>query len=697
MARSPAASRRRRFLEVAAVVLASTTLALAGWLPSAPADAAGCPSAGGGSMPGLAPANEDPEYVTFRGRGWGHGVGMSQYGAKGAAELGCTAEQILTTYYTGTRVTTSSPATPIRVGISWDWSSRTVATGSASVTWNCGSGCSMTQPPNTSWTVRAGGGGLTVQDRTVDSMTASLGSLGDGRTLRVDGGSYDLGTMELSADSGGRGDAVVALPLEQYVYGIAEVPASWPTETLRTQAIAARTYAQLRMGSSYANCGCHVYDTTSSQVYRGSGYDSRWMAAVDATRSRVVTHNGGLIDAVYSSSHGGHSTSSAFVWGSSRGYLQPVDDSRWEAASGNPLMRWSVAVDRDVLGDRLGIGRVIMVRVNEPTGHGSPPRVGNPAYGYGGVTFVGTGGTKTVSGEYVRSMLGSFGQLASSLFTVAYPVQDEDPGDEQTTEPDPGPPDGGGGGSESETEAGSETEGDGGGGGATEEETTSDDGASEDASSTESESADDEATEEAPASESEQPSEPDGTETATDDGGTPGVDTIVGESDGETGTASPPPGDQGGGPSVVSDQQGGVAGTGGNGLHAHEVAAAPDDPVEPAPEPTGAGLDRPAEPGPDSPAPEDADDSGEVDFAALYERRPQVEDVTAPPPTPLDAAADAPPSGVTFDAMPVVLPVEIPWWDQLPVSPREMAMGASVLTLAMVGGGWTRRRIRARA
>ncbi len=148
---------------------------------------------------------------------------------------------------------------------------------------------------------------------------------------------------------------------------------------------------------------------------------------------------------------------------------------------------------------------------------------------------------------------------------------------------------------------------------------------------------------------------------------------------------------------MVSDQQGGVAGSGGNSLHTHEAAAAPDDPVEPAPEPTGPVLDRPAMPGPDSPAPEDADESGEVDFAALYEHRPQVEDVTEPPPTPLDAAANAPPSGVTFDAMPVVLPVEIPWWHQLPVSPREMAMGASALTLALVGGGWTRRRLRARA
>ncbi len=198
------------------------------------------------------------------------------------------------------------------------------------------------------------------------------------------------------------------------------------------------------------------------------------------------------------------------------------------------------------------------------------------------------------------------------------------------------------------------------------------------------------------ATESEEPSEPDGTETATEDDGTPGVDTIVGESDGETDTASPPPGGEGGGPSVVSDQQGGVAGSGGNSLQAHEAAAAPDEPVEPAPEPTGAGLDRPAEPGPDSPVPEDADESDEVDFAALYELRPQAEDVTAPPPTPLDAAADAPPSGLTFEAMPVVLPVEIPWWDQLPVSPREMAMGASVLTLALVGGRWTRRRLRTR-
>ena len=82
-----------------------------GLLPSGTAGAAGCPASGGRA---IAPASASGD-VVFRGGGWGHGLGMSQYGAQGAARLGCSAEEILTRYYAGTRVLPAAMPAGIRL------------------------------------------------------------------------------------------------------------------------------------------------------------------------------------------------------------------------------------------------------------------------------------------------------------------------------------------------------------------------------------------------------------------------------------------------------------------------------------------------------------------------------------------------------------------------------------------------------
>src|SRR5687768_13091501 len=87
-----------------AAVLATGLGGASGVLVAAPAAAAGCPSPGGAAVP-EAPANGE---VVFRGHGWGHGLGMSQYGAQGGAKLGCTYGQILSTYYRGSVLRTEA-------------------------------------------------------------------------------------------------------------------------------------------------------------------------------------------------------------------------------------------------------------------------------------------------------------------------------------------------------------------------------------------------------------------------------------------------------------------------------------------------------------------------------------------------------------------------------------------------------------
>jgi hypothetical protein len=137
---------------------------------------------------------------------------------------------------------------------------------------------------------------------------------------------------------------------EDYVKGISEVPAGWPVEALRAQAIAARTYALwvLENGAAGAagDLGAQICATEGCQVYAGLAKErapngANWVAAVEATAGQVLLHQGKAIVAKYSSSNGGRSVSGG------RPYLKPVDDPD-DARS--PLHRWTLAVSFDDIG-----------------------------------------------------------------------------------------------------------------------------------------------------------------------------------------------------------------------------------------------------------------------------------------------------------------------------------------------------------
>ncbi|WP_256217269.1 SpoIID/LytB domain-containing protein [Paenibacillus sp. OV219] len=128
------------------------------------------------------------------------------------------------------------------------------------------------------------------------------------------------------------------LPFEQYVYAVvgAEMPASWPAEALKSQAIAARTYA-LYQGFGFQIA--HVVDTTLSQAYGGIGSEKpTTIAAVDATRGEVAMYNGKLIETVFSSSAGGMTADSKEIWGSDIAYLKSVSSP--DTSSEKGLYKW---------------------------------------------------------------------------------------------------------------------------------------------------------------------------------------------------------------------------------------------------------------------------------------------------------------------------------------------------------------------
>lgn len=489
-------ARRHRRGRGAAHILALALLAGLLVAPAVPAAADGCFPAGGARMPDPPGATGD---VVFDGHGWGHGIGMSQWGAQGAATLGCSVSDILTTYYPGVDIGTAEMPSEIRVGLVPDRSggalvnSYDVTTTAGEVDWTLYDAdpatgevlpLTATQPAGSTWRVAlADDGSYVVRDAGVplpeppteptggadpppgggpdddgddpatggqddpgerlaggDGVSALVADL-DGATvtLPAEGHVYRRGNLEFfpaSAAGGADDELFVTLEIgstdelpamDAYLYGLAEVPSSWEPAALEAQAVVGRSYA-LAQHRAYRGdrpgCRCDLYDSTASQHYTAwdkegeTRWGTRWVAAVDATSSRIMSSGGTVAVGFYNSSHGGHSESNAFVWGGPQlDWIAPVDDSRWDLASGNPNAAWSVGFTVDEISGMLAaagidVGRVQAISLPEP--RGASGRVGDPARGAGGALIQGTEATVRISGPELRRALG----LRSTLVTV---------------------------------------------------------------------------------------------------------------------------------------------------------------------------------------------------------------------------------------------------------------------------------------
>lgn len=142
------------------------------------------------------------------------------------------------------------------------------------------------------------------------------------------------------------------LPLEEYLYGVLprEMPASWPVEAQKAQAVAARSYAVAKLGT-YRSYGFDVLATQMSQVY--GGYDSEHTnstRAVNETRGQFVLYRAKPIEAFFHSSSGGFIEDSRDVWTEAREYLKGKADpyDRNEAH-----YNWTVEYSQEQLVKRL--------------------------------------------------------------------------------------------------------------------------------------------------------------------------------------------------------------------------------------------------------------------------------------------------------------------------------------------------------
>ena len=335
--------------------------------------AAGAPAAQG--------AAADSSTWTLSGAGWGHGVGMSQYGAMEMARDGRSAREILGHYYTGTDYEAVADRQVLRVNLlhqagSVSLSVHRLSSGSGGMTVSVG-GKSMIGAPGASATVKRSGSGVKVTCAECSPSTSLTGSSvavrwDDDRTLLTVGGtSYRDGTLLVTPTPGAATlEAVARVRIhDQYLDYIREVPWSWPAEALRAQAAAARGYAISAYEDGIrSSCNCHVYDTTASQVFGGyptTSYEKSvwadWRAAVRATGSSstgfVVTYRGSIISSVYSSSTGGRTQNSEDVWVSALPYLRSVDD-HWSLRSSNPNNSWVSTPSRRTLASAFGLSDV---------------------------------------------------------------------------------------------------------------------------------------------------------------------------------------------------------------------------------------------------------------------------------------------------------------------------------------------------
>jgi stage II sporulation protein D len=172
---------------------------------------------------------------------------------------------------------------------------------------------------------------------------------------------------------------VNVVALETYLPSVvcSEMPASWPLEALRAQAVAARTYALRHRRPEQP---FDLKATVSSQVYKGLEAETpSTREAVRGTRGLVLTHQNSLINAVFHSSAGGTTENSGDLWQRQMPYLVSVADfdeaspvSRWRQELPPPLLARAFAelggVQRIDILSTTASGRVRQARVVGPSG-----------------------------------------------------------------------------------------------------------------------------------------------------------------------------------------------------------------------------------------------------------------------------------------------------------------------------------------
>lgn len=396
----------------------------------------------------FAQAVEIPTRFEFRGSGYGHGVGMSQFGAYGQALEGKTGPEIATYYYPGTTISTVDDSQFVRVNIA-----DKVATVGFSIEAPNGRPVPMRiyrgdlQPEiasteETFVEVPIGGevifsalsgalitsilDPLTKQATTLPSgqtwtlrWSGTVAYPGDENIIKMRQGSvvrrYKYGQVQIKfvppVSPAIQGSIIATTTLRihsEYLRGIGEVPSSWPRAALEAQVITARSFALSKANIYRKSCDCNLYSTVQDQNFVGyskesePGYGQKWVEAVAATepepgKGLAVTYNGKVITTFYASSTGGTTQDVAEVWGSAIAYLVPVPDPWSLDPVINPTFSsWTRQIKQADIAKAFGLPDVIRYEVTARTKAGGVKAI---------VAYSSNGKSAELSGEKFRSRL----------------------------------------------------------------------------------------------------------------------------------------------------------------------------------------------------------------------------------------------------------------------------------------------------
>jgi SpoIID/LytB domain protein len=407
------------------------------------------PAPNGAPIRGSARAQAAAAAVTpgwvLHGAGWGHGLGMSQYGAWEMAKAGKTAKQILATYYTGTTYDAVDDTGWVNVNISTgptavSATSSALASGGGPFTVTLG-GATMTATAATTVSFSISASVVTANCSACTPKTLSGPSAvinwdrapypGDRTLMKIAGGQYRDGVAIVTPKTASTLNVVMQVRVhDEYLDYLAESPWSWKTSSgslaaLQAQAAAARGYVLTKRDAGLRDaCDCHVYDTTQDQVYGGyttvisngnEPYWPNWKAAVRATGSAttgyVPRYAGKYIQAFYSSSSGGRTENNEDVWfelGQATPapipYIRGVADP-WSLGTSNPNRAWRQVTGGGSMASVFGLADVVRLDLRDRTVNGGV---------HTATATSSSGAQRTVTGDALRGIAASPGGALKS-------------------------------------------------------------------------------------------------------------------------------------------------------------------------------------------------------------------------------------------------------------------------------------------
>jgi len=342
-------------------------------------------------------AQDVPATFSFQGSGYGHGVGLSQMGARYMALAGQSSEQIIKYYYKDVAIEQRDDSKILRVNIGHLLTTAKISTatkGSQLRIIQGEAGNESVLPVSSladsiSFSII----GSTVSPRVTLGKTTQVLTRSRTFTIRWAGTRYlegpdtlisvnhsgvtqrlrygQIQVKAIKTPSGYRIAMTNSVRLaDEYLWGISEMPSFWPVAALEAQAIASRTYALSKAGIYRSACDCDLYGSISDQTFLGYAkeiekkYGVIWKDIVTRTAGLTITQAGIPITAYFSSSSGGKTELAINAWGSSKAYTQIVDDPGSLDLVLNPrFVTWSREVPQSVIAAAFVLSDVVSLEI----------------------------------------------------------------------------------------------------------------------------------------------------------------------------------------------------------------------------------------------------------------------------------------------------------------------------------------------